>query len=206
MTVFHNKKVCYFECEFCEQNPVSQKDTGINDNTETIENMDISRHKVENRIECNFCKKEYKNKNELMLHKKNDHSKNVSNCWNFISGVCEFNDHDCWFKHPKNEAELNERVFKCNICVENFSKRIDFMEHRKSNHDDLIPRCKYEKNGLCSYGLDKCWFKHEQSENKIENIEKDKNMTNENDTIQRIFKIMEEMSQRIVKIENEKNT
>ena len=76
------------------------------------------------------------------------------------------------------------------------------MKHRKECHEHLTPQCKNEIKGNCHYGI-KCWFRH--TENEHENQYTDKNIKDES-VLQRIFKIMEEMSQRIVKIENEKNT
>ena len=137
-----------------------------------------------------------------MHHKKREHTDYVQNCWNFISGLCEFNEDSCWFKHsPKNDKEKPEE-YKCNICDHAFSARMNFMKHRKEFHESLTPQCKNELKGNCHYGI-KCWFRH--TDNKNENQYTDKNKKDER-VIQRILKIMEEMSQRIVKIENEKNT
>ena len=38
------------------------------------------------------------------------------------------------------------------------------MAHRKSTHFQSINSCRYEKEGHCKWGPDKCWFKHESHE------------------------------------------
>ena len=42
---------------------------------------------VDKSMFCDFC--EFMNKKELMLHKKSEYVDNVSDCWDFISGICQ---------------------------------------------------------------------------------------------------------------------
>ena len=76
------------------------------------------------------------------------------------------------------------------------------MKHRKEVHPNLTPQCKNQIKGKCQYGNEKCWFRHSNNE-KDHHQEYDKNVGDKNDIL-RILKIMEEMSQRIIKLENKK--
>ena len=52
-------------------------------------------------------------------------------------------------------------------------------------------------NGTCKYGNEKCWFKHNDNKDKNEN-EGTENIVNENnEVVQRIFKMLEKMTGRI---------
>ena len=72
------------------------------------------------------------------------------------------------------------------------------MEHRKSNHANLVPFCRNETNENCTFGVKKCWFRHKNKDNNGENHEK---MTGDNNIMQNMFKMMENMTERILKIE-----
>ena len=43
---------------------------------------------LEECFHCNFCLETFKEKNELMIHKKTEHRDKVSKCWNFSTGTC----------------------------------------------------------------------------------------------------------------------
>ena len=58
-----------------------------------------------------------------------------------------------------------------------------------------VPSCKNYKNGECKYGREKCWFNHTSEE-----------IFNENENVmERIFKMMEKMTERIMNMEKDKN-
>ena len=79
-----------------------------------------------------------------------------------------------------------------------FCKSIWITEHRKSNHATLVPFCRNETNENCTFGAKKCWFRHTNIDNNGENHEK---MTGDNNLMQNMFKMMENMTERILKIE-----
>ena len=59
--------------------------------------------------------------------------------------------------------------------------------------------CWNKENGKCIFGSQDCWFKHEKSERALEN----ENATKEqNEVIQKVFEMLEKMTERILKIEN----
>ena len=75
------------------------------------------------------------------------------------------------------------------------------MKHKKECH---IQTVQVFKNRICIYGRQKCWYKHEELETEtIEPIEEEfKNNKNE-ETTQRIFKMMENFTLKITEIENQ---
>ena len=189
------------ECNFCVSDSYS-KDKNTKQKEENTEN--VEEHKViliEKSFKCEFCEKVLKNKNELMLHKKREHLDFVSDCWNFCAGVCEW-DVNCWFKHTK-EKENIKPDFKCIICDETFKTKRHFMEHKKRDHENLTPKCKNVDNGSCDYEAN-CWFRHtkEMPNNEENDIDEDK--VNNHNIMQRILKLMEDMTMRMTKIENMK--
>ena len=49
-------------------------------------------------------------------------------------------------------------MLHCTFICNDFGQ---LMSHRKSVHFQSINSCRYEKEGQCKWGPDKCWFKHE---------------------------------------------
>ena len=160
---------------------------------------------VKNRValdkyQSELCEKLFKNNNELMLHKKREHAESVSDCWNFNAGVCEW-DKNCWFLHSEEKIKTD---FKCIVCDENFQTKMICMDHRKRNHQNLTSKCKNISNGSCDYGVI-CWFRHnEEKKNSEENHENEYHSNNNNSVMQRILKLMEEMTKKMTQNENRK--
>ena len=78
------------------------------------------------------------------------------------------------------------------------------MEHRKRDHENLTPYCKNVDNGSCDYEVN-CWFRHTKEMMHIEeNDVNEDNVNNYNNIMQRIFKLMEDMTMRMTRIENMK--
>ena len=123
------------------------------------------------KLTCKFCQKEFGSQNGLMQHNKNEHKESLNSCWKFVTGVCEFDDKSCWFKHSQCEKDLHASEFDCNKCEKSFTNQFDYMEHRKSIHENLVPFCRNESNENCTYGDKKCWFRHTQKDNNKENHE-----------------------------------
>ena len=47
---------------------------------------------------CNFCEKEFQAKDDLMVHRKCEHSYTVPECKNKMENTCKFGN-ECWYKH-----------------------------------------------------------------------------------------------------------
>ena len=123
-------------------------------------------------------------------------------CWKFGIGQCPFGDNKCWFIH---EEKTESTEYTCKLCGKAFLNLPDLMKHKKANHIQTVQVC---KNGMCIYGKN-CWFKHEGSERiekgpLHENNEDVINVNNED--IQRIMKMMETLTKRIVNMEATNNS
>ena len=57
-------------------------------------------------IECYFCDEEFPTKGEVMIHRKNKHSKTVKTCTKFNSQTCNKTDATCWFKHIEEDRQV----------------------------------------------------------------------------------------------------
>ena len=183
-------EVC-FVCDIC--------------NDRFVTNLELSghaekHHREAGSIKCKFCDECHQSKTELMRHNKQVHISTVSTCWNYSLGTCVFGDQACWFKHSEPVASSN---MQCKICDKIFPNKSEYHMHRKENHTVLVTPCLGAQNGNCKYEDASCWFSHDvrnQSDN-AETAAKDKN-----EVIQRIFEIMEKMTERITELEKTDTT
>ena len=153
---------------------------------------------------CKFCDERFPTIKDLMMHKKSKHIENVSFCLNFESNSCMYGDDNCWYVHePQEEPETFEE-FKCNECDEEFNHRNDYLKHRKKNHIESVPICNKFKHGECTFGSEKCWFNHKNESKNIASEEKHENFLEKNEIIQRMLKMMENLTKRITDIEKNK--
>ena len=150
-------------------------------------------------IECNLCEDTFENKGDVMKHKKKEHTKKVDICWNYAGGKCEFEEEKCWFIH-KDE---NRSKFECTSCDKTFAAQAKLLHHRKRHHVDSVPSCRNVISGACKYG-ENCWFNHGDSLNSSKNENNEKQNDNE-EVIEKIFKMMEKFTQQIVKMKEMNN-
>ena len=71
------------------------------------EDMDLEAHNWEsqmsstdnedNSMACNFCDNTFGNKQDLMTHKKAEHTEKVKHCWHFAAGTCPFSKNNSNF-------------------------------------------------------------------------------------------------------------
>ena len=79
----------------------------------------------------------------------------------------------------------------------------EFLRHRKNKHPQSVPVCDKFTSEECTFGSKKCWFRHETDENDdVQDGKNDKKFEN-NETVQKIFKMMEKMTKRITDIEKQ---
>ena len=90
-----------------------------------------------------FLSDRFCTKDDLMLHRNNHHREKVSECINVVKQQCTYADEDCWFSHVTNEEVLNMSEFKCNSCGEKFTRRPEFMNHRKIKHSEQVSFCRH---------------------------------------------------------------
>ena len=81
---------------------------------------------------------------------------------------------------------------KCKVCDKPFLIKSEYQRHMRQHHESTVEACKNMlATGECKYG-DYCWFIHEERKNILENTHNE---------IQKVFKLMEEMTQRISNLE-----
>ena len=80
----------------------------------------------------------------------------------------------------KDTDSLVERCYTCGFICNDFGQ---LMSHRKSVHFQSINSCRYEKEGKCKWGPEKCWFKHESASVLNVNVS-NANVSNENQDFQ----------------------
>ena len=158
-------------------------------------------------LSCEVCEEKFNKLKELMRHKKAQHGEKVQLCWNNASGTCDFGDKECWFVH----GEKNPTIFKCSSCDKTFAARANLLHHRKQHHVELVQSCRQYRLGTCKYASDKCWFRHSDTTESItnkneENVnegEKSEQIIKYNqEVIEKLFNMMEKMTERIVQMEN----
>ena len=159
-------------------------------------------HDAEQYLICRFCEHCFNTKKELMIHRKKYHIERVNICRDFSKGVCPFIDNVCWYKHDQsvNEGGIDTAKIKCNKCDKEFGNKPEFMRHKKQEHRQSVPACVNETQGTCVFGEEKCWFRHNNKDGNNQTNNKDK--VNENkEVMERIFNMMENMTNRIMKME-----
>ena len=144
---------------------------------------------------CKFCDDGYDNLRDLMIHNKKEHSDKVNTCWHFSVGNCPFGDENCWFIHS------SDKEYKCNLCGETYSNQTDYLNHKKRNHENSVKKCKNMNNGSCKYGDERCWFKHTDQTKMKENEETETIFNEKNEVVQKLFMMMEKMTEQIFQME-----
>ena len=148
---------------------------------------------------CRYCESMFKTKSELMTHNKRAHAEKVKPCTNYLKGDCEYGDMECWFGHYVN-SQIHSKDYKCNICKKVFQLRSDLMFHKKNEHIETVPPCKKGKN--CHFTELKCWFRHSDNEKKKEKIDMITDKNENQEIIEKLFKKIEELTDRIDFLEN----
>ena len=87
---------------------------------------------------------------------------------------------------------------RCKICDKIFPNKSEYHIHRKQNHTALVTPCFRAQHDNCKYGDELCWFSHDERKqiNNAETTGKD-----EKEVLQRIFEVMEKMTERIAELE-----
>lgn len=156
---------------------------------------------TEYEVSCHHCGNFYKTKGDLMIHSKRAHPEKVKPCRNFLEGTCDFSDNDCWYKHDETERK-SPHSFTCSICKKVFKLRSDYMSHRKKKHIEIVPKCRSAET--CHFGISNCWYNHsELNDSKEENMDIS-NEDNNKKILEKLFDMVEKMTERIVQLENKK--
>ena len=128
---------------------------------EAVSIRNTNEHEVSRKLSSNFmchnCKEEFRNKNFLMLHKKESHPETCMLCEQYVRGECTRDTH-CWYMHKQSNIS---QVQTCHICKETFKTRNAVMMHKKRTHPEACNPCERFENGDCSRS-DECWNIHEK--------------------------------------------
>ena len=150
------------------------------------------------KFKCNFCDKNFTTKRSLMNHNKREHTDQLANCWKFAAGACHYGKH-CWFNHASIDQEPTE--IQCNKCEQVFITPSEFHLHKKQKHKQFLPTCRNAYNDKCRYGVQLCWFNHELRDDGVE--EPEKNAKYHQEVFDKLFVMIEKISERVVHIEKD---
>ena len=65
-----------------------------------------------------------------------------------------------------------------------------------------MSKCKHENHGKCKFGSRYCWFIHERHGNDLQSEESDEGVKEQSDVMQKVFGMLEKMTERIIDMEN----
>ena len=119
-------------------------------------------------------------------------------CKYFLKGNCSFGNDKCWFSHSEDNMIANEEhveEYQCNYCKKIYSSKSDLHKHIKTKHSMMNQKCKYYEKSICKFGK-YCWYSHNENENK-------KNGEVTADVIEKLFNMMETLTERIMYIESQ---
>ena len=72
-------------------------------------------------------------------------------------------------------------------------------ENKKNSHQ--VSKCKQESYGKCKFESKYCWFIHESDGNVLSNEKNNEVIKEQSDVMQKVFGMLETMTERIMKIE-----
>jgi hypothetical protein len=104
-------------------------------------------------------------------------------------------DENCWFIHS------NDKEYKCNFCEKTYTNQTDYLNHKKRNHENSVKQCTNMSNGSCKYGQERCWFKHTNHKTMKENEETENIFNEKNEVVQKLFMMMEKMTELFFQME-----
>ena len=99
-----------------------------------------------------------------MKHRKHEHSDIIKRCKFYRKGICAYEDHICWFSHNDSVTVGNAQhraEFKCRFCEKIFQDKSEFMLHRKTDHYQIVSKCRDHLQGKCTNSDFECWYKHD---------------------------------------------
>ena len=119
----------------------------------------LQRHtELKHMIKCKACEQSFKEKKNLMLHRKKEHPNLVAPCKKLAEKSCIYTEESCYWRHTVGSKE--EPVTNCYICGNAFKSKSELMQHRKKEHSHTVKVCEKFKEGRCRFVETFCWFKH----------------------------------------------
>ena len=159
-----------FTCDLCGlgfkskselQNHVTAKHEGNNSNKSQDSNFSHSRVSKHSSLDsskqviCDECGNTFKNLNQLNSHMDKIHSEGEYNCMK-----CSYQGNTAYTltKH----INITHKIY-CHTCDKAYDSKWDLMVHRKKEHYDVIKICRYFLKGNCSFGDEKCVYRHDEN-------------------------------------------
>ena len=136
-----------------------------------LESIGLFNAHKENHVEknfqydCNLCDEELNNQAEFDKHMKhwhnymdnlNEHDYNCNDCVFQGGNIGDFKKH----LNVTHHTSSVEFIYKCNICKQNFTSKLNLMTHRKEVHPDKIKDCRFFKENTCVFDENACWYGH----------------------------------------------
>ena len=149
-------------------------------------------------LKCRICAKEFKEKWNLMKHRKNEHMNAVAFCRKYASGTCPYTAISCWWSHSERKSSTDN--CECFICGKTFSTTSELMAHRKKEHLNVVRSCPKFREGSCSFQDIFCWFKHAtntaEHEHSSEDIEENEPAAGNKETTQEYDSVFQEAAKK----------
>ena len=165
--------------------------------------------------ECYTCKQKFASYWQLMNHRKIEHPSSKK-CRYFQNDQCKFDEETCWYKHESKKMQEGEShlIFQCNACEKKFLEKSDLMKHKKTEHAEVVSKCRAFDQGNCFVDAKSCWFVHEQKKNEqkeSEHMDVDEEINEQvfcegqektpPDQMMRIMKMINKLSIQVEKLE-----
>ena len=71
-------------------------------------NHEERQENCEEKVDCFVCNETFKSKPEMMTHRKKKHLYVIRQCQQFTQNRCRYQEESCWFKHEKEERDIDE--------------------------------------------------------------------------------------------------
>ena len=116
---------------------------------------------IKHTIICRICEMEFKDKRNLLQHRKKEHYSSVAPCKKYAENNCPYKNETCFWNHTKTSESEN---IQCFICGKTFRNKIEIMKHRKLEHIEFFKVCNKYQEGKCGFQESFCFFKHDKKE------------------------------------------
>ena len=113
-------------------------------------------------IKCRMCAESFRDKWDLMLHRKANHIGAVAPCRKYLNNECGYTDASCWWKHTEIESFTDN--LQCFTCNKFFQTKQEMMNHKKNHHGDKVQTCSRYLQGICIFQSKFCWYDHRVSD------------------------------------------
>ena len=155
----HKERIEQLNCNMCSFQSSERKEIMNHIPTHGVADQILNAQL--NPWKCRNCGELFESKHSLMDHRRDNHV--MPMCHYDIDNKCNQLPEVCWYQHKQgnisNHRNVQDLQNKCFTCQEEFISLGSMMEHRKTNHPELVKLCTKAATGECRRV--KCWFHHE---------------------------------------------